>query len=283
MARQEGVERRFSELLDRLLAGEDVQLAPDAGDELRESLAFAREMAALRPDPREVFQRQLQARLTEQLRIREAEAAARGSFWERLRRNPVWQGVTAAVFVIILAALLWRSGVFHPSLEPTQVPTATSTTTATTTTPAPTTTATATQTVTPTATATATQPSTVVSLKAGATTDKQAYLPGEAVAITVTLTNAGPTPVVLTDLPPIVSILSADTGQPVYTFAAGKNSLNVPTGTAVQFTLDWNGRDFNGQPVTGSYYIELEDLNYGDQPVPLPLETPARFDIVTTR
>ena len=99
----------------------------------------------------------------------------------------------------------------------------------------------------------------------------------------MSLTNSGPTPVVLTDLPPIVSILSADTHQAVYTFPAGTGSLTLPISAQVDFDLTWDGRDFNGQPVTGRCYIELEDLNYGDQPVPLPLDAPAQFDILATR
>jgi len=280
MAKRERPERRFSEALDRLLAGETVTLGPDADPELRECFEFAREMAALRPAPDEAFARLLQARLLEQLRQREAARAARTGFWERLRRQPVWPAVVTVVFVVILAALLWRAGVF-PTQAPS--PTVTPTTTATSS-PTATMTTTATATPTTTATTTATQPGgVVVSLEAGASTDRGTYAPGEPVAITVTLANTGPTAVVLNDMPPIVSVLSAVTREPVYTFAAGDRSVTLGTAKQVSFELTWDQRDFNGQPVTGSYYIELEDLNYGDQPVPLPLQTPAPFEIIPTR
>ena len=43
--------------------------------------------------------------------------------------------------------------------------------------------------------------------------------------------------------------------------------------------LIWDQEDFDGNPVTGPYYIELEDLVYQGIPVQLHLAQPVEFNI----
>jgi hypothetical protein len=143
--------------------------------------------------------------------------------------------------------------------------TTTATTTATATTPA------ATQPPAP-------SPGTLVS--ATASTDKTAYQPGETVKIELELKNMSGAPLALAKLPPIVSLMQAQTGQAVYTSPPGKEVRTLAPQEVARFNYAWNQTDFNGRPVTGSYYIELEDLEYQGQPIQLNQGTPPRFEIL---
>jgi hypothetical protein len=112
-----------------------------------------------------------------------------------------------------------------------------------------------------------------------ATTDKAAYNTGEDVKIALTMRNITRGPLTVTDFPPILSVMDENTKQPVYTFAAGEATRTLaPNGTAT-YTYTWKQVDFNGQPVSGTYYVELEDLEYNGQPVRLNLTQPVHFVI----
>jgi hypothetical protein len=51
-------------------------------------------------------------------------------------------------------------------------------------------------------------------------------------------------------------------------------------GTTAKFSYSWDKTDFEGQSVTGSYYIELEDLEYQGQTLKFQLPRPVRFEII---
>ena len=78
-------------------------------------------------------------------------------------------------------------------------------------------------------------------------------------------------------LPPILSVMSSDTGKPVYTFAAGKEIRTLAIGDSVQYVYSWNDADFNGQLATGKYYIELEDMDYQGQTLKFHQPNPVQF------
>ena len=112
------------------------------------------------------------------------------------------------------------------------------------------------------------------------TTTKPLYTSGEPVVINLTYKNVSTQALNLVKMPPILSVMSSETGQPVYTFAAGKDVDTLSPGTTVKFTYNWNQADFEGQSVTGSYYIELEDLQYQGQTLKFQLPKPVRFEIL---
>ena len=257
MGRERDNEKKFTEYLDHILAGEEVKADPAMDTELREALDFAGRMAALRTAPSAQYRARLKASLMQKLEEREA----RGSFWSIFRSHPVWQGAAAALFVIIIVSIIWRAGFFEPSIT------------------APRTTVPAATTAAPTTTAPAKAPAvTLVSIDA--MTDKATYRPGEAVKIELAMKNVTAGELTIKDFPPILSVMQVETNQPVYTFPAGKETRTLAPNQTTRYTYTWNQTDFKGMSASGSYYVELEDLEYQGRPLPLNLNNPARFQIL---
>ena len=175
-------------------------------------------------------------------------------------------------FAVIIVGLLWRAGIITPEPpEATTTPTAIETVIPTTQ---------------PTATATTTQPTTMptqipqeVYLSVDARTNKLIYESGEEVIIELMLTNDGQNYLTMEKLPPILSLMDAGTKQPVYTFTSGQQIETIAPNQTVSFILTWNQEDFEGELVSGRFYIEIEDLVYLDQPIQLHLDEPVQFDI----
>jgi hypothetical protein len=266
MGREKDTAKKFSEYLDRILAGKEIPVDPSLDPELRDALDFARKMAALGATPSAEFRARLKASLLQKLADREALKEKTGSFWDVFRRHPVWQGAIAALLVIIVISIVWRAGFFQPSIsEPAPTTTLTTTTTAK---------------ATVTATAAAPVPSQATLVSVAASTDKATYRPGETVSIEVDMKNVTGAPLTLEDLPPILSLMQAETGEPVYTFTAGSEVRKLAPDEVIRFAYTWNQVDFSGQPVTGRYYIELEDLEYQGRPIQMNLGQPVRFEIL---
>jgi hypothetical protein len=271
------IARKFTGYLDRMLAGQEI--APDAiaDGELRGALDFARKINALGATPSARFQSQLKAELLQKLTAREALKEEKPGFWKIFRSHRGWQVAVAAAFVIILASVIWRAGYFQPAAAPTTppAPNPALTIAPTTTVPAPM--------RAPTNTITAT---TQAAPSGGAlegvmvSTDRATYLSGETVGIDLTLTNTGAAPLTLQKLPPVLSIIQAETGQSVYTFASGNKALTLAANENVTFHYGWTGKDFSGRAVIGSFYIALEGLQYNGQSVPPNAGSPARFEIL---
>ena len=282
MNRKREIEKRFTEYLDRILAGEEITVEPDADAELRAALEFARTIRGLRTSPSESFQAQLKARLLQKLDEQEAIALERReSFWGNIWRQPIWQGAVMVAFAVIVVGLLWRAGIIAPELpEATTTPTATATPTTVPTTTVPTTTSMPTTAPTTTPTTIPTQIPQDVYLRLDANTNKLIYESGEEVIIELILTNDGQNYLTMEKLPPIVSLMDAGTKQPVYTFTSGQQIMTIAPNQTISFILTWNQEDFEGELVSGRFYIEIEDLIYLDQPIQLHLDDPVQFDII---
>jgi hypothetical protein len=266
MGRENDIAKKFTEYLDRILAGEEVKVDPTMDAELRDALDFARKVTRLGEAPSAQYKARLKASLLQKLEEREARQKQKRGF-RGMFQQPAWQVAIAAILVIITITVIWRSGFFQPSVRaPKYAPE----TTATTTTAAPTTTA----------PGTTNAPTVPRLVSIDAKTDKAAYQPRETVKIDISMKNVSGQTLTITDFPPILSLMRADTKQPVYTFAAGKETRVLATNAVATFTYAWNETDFNGQAVTGSYYVELEDLEYNGQPYRLNLNNPVRFQIV---
>jgi hypothetical protein len=299
-------ERVFTENIDRLVAGQDIGAISEADDDLRSALDFARKMTALRPAPSAVFQSNLKARLLQKINENEAPEKS-GWFWRLIPREPIWQAVAVLAVIAVVGGVLWGT-LFRSAPNPianlptpppvtTTVPpvtTATTTTTAPpTTTPAPvTTTSTTTTTVATTTTATTTiatvAPTTSppVSYPAGtylvasAGTDKSIYNSGETVRIEVTLQNVTSQPFTIEQYPPILSLMQSPSKLPVYTFTVAAAPLTLAPGQKVTFDENWPQVDANGVRVSpGSYYLELEDIDYQGRALHLNLAQPVSFTI----
>jgi hypothetical protein len=262
MGRERDIEKKFTENLDRILAGKEIKSDPSMDAELRAALDFARKMAALTTAPSAQYQARLKARLLQKLDEQEArKRERRGSFWGLLRTSPAWQGAVAALFIIIIISIIWRSGFFQPSIPA----------------PAPA----YPDTKAPAATTPAAKPPPATLISVDASTDKAAYQPGETVKIELAMRNITKGQLTVTDFPPILSLMQEDTQQPVYTFTAGKDTRILAPNDVARYTYTWKQVDFKGRPVTGSYYIELEDLEYQGRAIQLNLSQPARFEILT--
>ena len=274
-------QKEFLKNLDRILAGENLETDVMMDKDLSSTLAFAQKMAALRVSPSPEFKSQLKARLLQKLVEQEetARAAQRQSWFSRFNQHKlVWQAITVVLVVAVIGGVLWGTGLFRFSGGP---PTTTSIVSVTTATKTTTTTITMRTTTTVTSMTTTTPVNQGEPLVANASTDKSSYPAGESVNIQVSLTNVTSSPITLEKFPPILSMMQADTLQPVYTFAAGTIEKTIAPHQTTSFTVTWNQLDAKGKEVApGVYYLELEDLDYQGQAIKLNFTNPVRFNIL---
>jgi hypothetical protein len=308
----------FTEKLDRLLAGEDTAPGAELNADLRSALEFARQMKTLRPAPSPAFQANLKARLLVKIN-ENAAAEKSGWFWRLIPREPVWQAAAVLLVIVVVGVAIWgahfRAGDGPPIAQVTTTTTtatmtatttATATTTMTSTTATATSTATATMTATTTATATATTTSATMTatttatatmtttttptatstspagnyLAVSAQTDKPAYAAGQPVNIQVTLQNVTGQPFTIKQYPPYLSLMRSADKLPVYTFSRGTGDLTLAPGQQVTFQDYWFQVDAKGNAVSpGTYYLELEDIDYQGQALHLKLSQPVSFTI----
>lgn len=278
MGSERDVERKFSEQVDRLLAGEEVKIDAAAEKESGAELDTARKIIALRPAPSSQFQTALKQRLLRKLA--EQETATRSKekenwLWKLLPRQRAWQAAVAMLLIVVVGGIIWGRGIFKPEVTPPlasappaqlkgAVPPAASTTPTLTKEAAP-------------------RPASAppVHLKIDASTDRSVYLPGQEVKIEVVLKNVTPEPFVIEQFPPILSLMQAESRQPVYTFASGKAARTLAPDETAEFVLVWNQLDDRGRYVrSGDYYLELEDLDYQGRALQLNFSQPVRFGIL---
>jgi hypothetical protein len=296
MGKGQSEEKIFSEQLDQMLGGQEIRLTEQAEADLRTALEFARKMTSLRASPSSVFAARLREKLIANLAAQ--ETPKQGWLTRLISQQPIWQAAAGVIIVLIFASILWITGVFDfkPS-EITHSPTPVASTSTTTTTTSPQTTSSTTQTAAPTTTMTMTSTTTTQTTKptvttppstislpkilVNAATNKTSYLLGEPVIIEVTLQNAGNEFIKIEQYPPILSLMQTETRQPIYTFNAGTGTANLPPNTTTSFQLIWNQQDAGGGTISpGSYYLELEDLDYQGQAVKLTLSQSVQFNVV---
>ncbi|HTY82115.1 MAG TPA: hypothetical protein VMB24_04975, partial [Dehalococcoidales bacterium] len=227
MPSEKDIYKKFGEYIDRVMAGEEIKLDPAVDGETRADLEFVKKACTLGQEPTAQFQARLRAHLIEKLEAQQASKREEGWSFFRALRQPAWQAVIAVVLVVLVITVVWREGVFQtheeniaPSTVPTMtVPPTQSVPAATTTAPKSATTTAAPTTTKATTTNAAGAAGPVVSIDANA--NKAAYQPGETVSIRISMRNVSGQTLDLTDFPPILSVMRADTKQPVYTFRAG--------------------------------------------------------------
>ncbi len=273
MGREYEEEKLFSDNIDRLLAGEDVLAGADMDNDSRTALDFARKMTLLRPAPSPHFQAHLKARMLQKLSEQESREK-RGWFWKLFPHEPVWQVVAVLVIMFVVGTVLWSTIFRTPQPVIVNVPSVT---------PPAMTSAPASMLPATTAPASASPVySSGTLLTAEANTDKPVYAQGEKVTISVSLRNVTSEPFTVDQFPPILSLMQSS-GQPVYTFGAGKTSRTLAPGETVKYDEIWDQHDSKGRSVSaGSYYLELENIDYQGHTLQLNLTQTVRFDIVPT-
>jgi hypothetical protein len=109
-------EKQFIEYLDRLLAGEDISLGDDVGDEVRSALEHARKILAYRDEPSADFRADLRDRLLRKLAQEEAAAQTKREVKREWTANlfplrPVLIGISSTVLVVLLifVGTVWYS------------------------------------------------------------------------------------------------------------------------------------------------------------------------------
>ncbi|MDD5703510.1 MAG: hypothetical protein PHU23_15855 [Dehalococcoidales bacterium] len=265
---REHAEELFSEKIDRLLANEDVQYDAVMDHDMRTALDFARTMRDLRPAPSAEFQSRLKARLLQKLNERK-ERSGTGWFWRFIPHEPVWQVLAVLAVMVVVGGVLW--GTFFRPAPPGVVSVPTIQPPAVTAPPA--------TSAAPTTTSPAVVPG--IYLQAGAGTDKPVYASGETVRIDVTWQNVTNMNLTVEQFPPLLSLMQKSSGQPVYTFPAGRDPRVLAPGETASVSLEWTQTDHQGRRVApGGYYLELEEMYYQGNAVPMNLTRPVDFNIL---
>jgi len=278
MGREINEEKEFSENIDRILAGQKVEVGEDVSEDFRAAIQFAQKLEELRDEPLPVFKDQLRRRLL--LKLAEKEAAAeeqkekRFSFWETLRnlvpRSPVWRTAVATVVVAVLAVVVvWGSGIFvqapeqaaerEPGLAPATAP-------------APK--------VTPEEPSVAMLDSRAILNLEPVLEEAKVYMPGEEIKIDLVFSNTGSEPIILTSFPPVIQISRVDTGAVVRSFAPGSESTEILASGKLDYTLVWDQLDDGGKQVEpGRYSVIVGDVSI--QKSAEPREAQVGFGYVT--
>ena len=88
-------DREFSENVDRLLEGEEVEVAEDATEDYRTAIQFAQKLREHVEEPSPAFKDGLRSRLLTGMAEAERRREDKASFWETLGnmvpRSPVWR------------------------------------------------------------------------------------------------------------------------------------------------------------------------------------------------
>jgi hypothetical protein len=124
MGKDRITEKKFTEYVDRVLAGGEVSASEELSDELRSALDFTRVMLTNRDEPTPLFRAQLREKLLRKLAEQEAAAASIAQ-----RRNPLeWlrelfsqeyvlriaTGVALVVLLVVIGSV-WYNRVYSPT------------------------------------------------------------------------------------------------------------------------------------------------------------------------
>ena len=272
MSKRTNEESKFTENIDRLLAGEKLEDTENISEDHRSAINFAQRLTESRIEPSPVFKAQLKERLLSKLAQEEARAAQKRenalSFWEFLKnlvpQSPAWRTVTATLLVALVAgSILWRTGLFTQSPLPAEVeeqavfeaeegagirqqPPV----------PVPETAPTA-----PPPAVTLQQDSSPLLELKTAQSDPVIYTLGETTGINLVFQNTSSENILITVFPPPIQILHAETGAVIRSFPEGSTSLSLSPSETVSHTLVWDQQDSSGkQVVTGLYSVHVGDV-----------------------
>jgi hypothetical protein len=241
MDREIREEREFSENVDRLLAGKEIEAGDVTGEDFRKAMSFSRKLVELRKEPLPQFKAQLKkqllARLDEQQT--EQEERAKITFWQIFKNlmpsSPVWRTATVTVMVGVLAVLaIWATGMFS------QAP----------------------------GTGTVTEDSGMLSVPAPARlqletlpSDTLVRSVGENFEVGIIFKNISADSLTIDPYPPAIEIQQADTNDVVRSFEQGTEIREIAPSEGLIYTLVWDQEDDSGQEVgTGKYTVVIRDI-----------------------
>jgi len=132
MDKERNTERKFTQELDKMLAGEEPGPSSTIDEDYQTAIGFARRLIELRAEPSPAFESQLKERLLLKLSRREQETEApvqakRSWLWEGVRRLVPESMVLRAAAITSLVAImtagtLWGLGMFTQSQTPSLKP-----------------------------------------------------------------------------------------------------------------------------------------------------------------
>lgn len=256
MAREDDREKAFSELVDRLLAGEETGLGREADDNYRAAVDFAYRLARLGRDPSSEFAARLKDRLLRQLEQEAVEVRQLG-WWERLRglivESPAWRtAVATAAVALVAVGVLWGSGLLTgpAGQAPAEAP-------------APRAAEVPEEQAEAALTAPPEEEGTGVPLQVELLSPQAQVVPqGETVEIELSFKNLGSEAVALTPYPPAVEVLRPPEGEAVLTIEPGQGRLEIPASQARSYTVSWGQMNDAGEQVEPGWY-ELYVVNSG--------------------
>jgi hypothetical protein len=258
MAREDDREKAFSELVDRLLAGEETGVDRETDDDYRAAVEFAYRLARLGRDPSSEFAARLKDRLLRQLEQEAVEVRQLG-WWERLRdliaESPAWRtAVATAAVALVAVGVLWGSGLLTgpAGQAPAEAP-------------APRAPEVPEQQAEAALTAPPEEEGTGVPLQVEVevlSPQAQVVPQGETVEIELSFKNPGSEAVVLAPYPPAVEVIRPVEGKIVRTMEAGQGRLEIPASQARTYTVGWQQMNDAGEQVEPGWY-ELYVVNSG--------------------
>jgi hypothetical protein len=240
MNKETSKEKQFSEDVDRLIAGEHVAGEDTSLDDYEKNVQFTKKMLDSRIEPSPDFKESLRRRLL--LKMVEGEVKAERkranarNFWDfvanLIPKSPIWRSVTATVAVAVLVlVVVWQLGVFT---QPNQTPLVGS--------PPP--------------------PSSIVNqgpVDVTVVTSQTTYKTGENISIVLKFNNTSNEDLTLSPFPP--QILIAATSLRPYRNIPGGESIVLPAGESIEYTITWDQTDNEGVQVpAGEYIINMLDI-----------------------
>ena len=248
--------KRFSNILDSILAGEDVDTSGITDEELLHTIEFARKMRSLRESPGEQFSSQLRGRLLSRAAEEDARAHHRekSSRMQGLWHKPVWQIVLAVVITVFAVNLAIHLQTFTPETAPDPTP---ETTPATEPAPEPEPEAAAPHAMTDEGTLS------LGNIELTSHPSQHSYNIGEEIAVEFEVTNHSSETVYLDPFPPQMELVGADSDT-VWESEGGEDRLSVEAGETVTYHLCWDQSDASGAQVSAGEY-RLDFVTYIEQ------------------
>lgn len=232
-------EREFAKRVDEFLAGKEIKIDETLDEQYRSNVDFSRKIVECRGEPSPSFQEGLKKRLLSKLADQEAakvrQRSEHTSFWDWLRNlvphSPAWKTAAVTVTIVVLALVVWRTGLFSPSEEPMIQ------------------------------TGLAIGPA--VAVEGRAISTKTTYTVGEEIDIQFSFRNI--TDDTLTfPFPPEIRIEDANI-EAVKTFAVGQGTRTLAPGQSIQYDLVWDQKDTTGKQVPpGDYQVVLQNIEVGE-------------------
>ena len=226
-------EQELLSALESLLAGKDVRLGPEAGEDTRLKLQAAQKIVECGANPSPEFQKKLKSRLVNKMAAQEVEAKGRQSyglsplefFKHLIPASPVWRTAAATVTVGLIGFLIvWAAGLLPLNQEPTI------------TTPP----------------ILGTNAPAIVQAEPVSTVPITISVRDKA-EIGIVLKNVSSSTIIIDVYPPAIEITSRD-GDVVRTIASGQESVRLEPSGDVIYSFTWDLLDDNDQPVAPGTY-----------------------------